>query len=66
MGLLPATVHRILKQTNLWPYKIQIVQTRNDEDIDRRLEFVENQLEVMKNALKLVVATLNSYCNKMV
>ncbi len=63
MGLSPAKVHRIMQQRNWCPYKIQIAQTLDDEDIDRRLEFAENQLEGMKNALKLVTASLNKIVN---
>ena len=47
LGLSKNTIHRILRERKLKPYKIQILQKINDEDKDRRLEFAEEQLEVM-------------------
>ena len=38
------TVHRILREAKMKPYRIQIMQALNDEDIDHRLEFSEIML----------------------
>ena len=38
------TIHRILRDSKMKPYKIQILQSLNDEDTDRRMEFSEIML----------------------
>lgn len=44
LGLSKSTIHRILRNFKLKPFKIQILQQLNDEDVDRRLQFAEEQL----------------------
>lgn len=47
LGLSKDSIARILHDKNMKPYKIQILQALNEEDVDRRLEFAEQQLAVM-------------------
>ena len=49
LGLSKSTIHRILQANKLKPYKVQILQALNEEDVDRRLEFAEQQLKAIEN-----------------
>lgn len=73
LGLSKSTVHRILSENKLKPYKIQILQALNDEDIDRRMEFSEQMLNRMNEDEDLLdrvmftdeaIFTLNGGVNK--
>lgn len=47
LGLSSTTIFRILHEKKMKPYKIQILQALNEEDVDRRLEFAEHMLARM-------------------